>query len=177
MHIHECTFFFLQLNYFSRKAYTQYHSLPRTTIIPFVPLRSPHEILSQKVFPQCWRRKVYFSTALKKPAGLLGNLKLVLSLGQSWKGLFLIWCRTGSICLLRSQPWGSSHSSGCFSATAAPEITPNHTINISEWQSREANFKSYSFVQNVSLPLLKTAGFHRKKKLMRKNNSPKLDFC
>lgn len=44
--------FFLQLNYFSRKAHIQYHLLPRTTIIPFVPLRFSPVVLSQKVFPQ-----------------------------------------------------------------------------------------------------------------------------
>lgn len=105
--------FFLQLNYFSRKAHIQYHLLPRTTIIPFVLLRFSPVVLS----PQYWRLKVYFSPALKKPAGLLGGLESRLK-------------RAISDLLLRPQPRGSSHSSGCLSAAAAPGVTQNQTISM-----------------------------------------------
>lgn len=138
-HIYVCAFFLLQLNYFSRKAHTQYHLLPRTTIMPFVPLRFSPVILSQNVFPQYWRLKVYFSPALKKPAGLSGGLESRLK--RTISDLM------NRICLLRPQPWG-------LTQLRMDQLQHQKSLRIRQQAHQSdndgrSNSKSYSFVQNV----------------------------
>lgn len=139
-HIYVCAFFLLQLNYFSRKAHTQYHLLPRTTIIPFAPLRFSPVILSHKVFPQYLRLKVYFSPALKKPAGLLGGLESRLK-------------RTISD-LIEQDLFAQTSALRAHTAQDAYQLQHQKSLRIRQQacqndKGRRPNSKSYSFVQNV----------------------------